>query len=101
MSSSSSVGLSAYGWRADYYSLPLIPITAIGLAPLASAFVEQILARLSDKPQRAALFAILVLFLLLFTTQEYLTLRRRDNRPLAQMYTEIGEASSIRPASLP
>jgi hypothetical protein len=81
----------------DYYSLPLIPITAIGLAPLASAFVEQALARLPGKPHRATFFAILVLFLLFFTTQEYLTLRRRDNRPLAQMYAEIGETLQHQP----
>jgi len=81
----------------DYYSLPLIPITAIGLAPLAQACVDQTLTRLPEKPQKAAFFVILVLFLSLLTTQEYLTLRRRDNRPLAQMYTEIGEILQHQP----
>lgn len=81
----------------DYYSLPIVPIAALGLAPLAQALVEQTLARVRARRERTELFLLIIFFLLLVTTQDYLALRRNDNRPLAQMYTEIGETLQHQP----
>ncbi len=81
----------------DYYSLPIIPIAALGLAPLAQACTEQILARVRAKRVRVGLFILVVLSLVLITVQDYLALRRSDNRPLAQMYAEIGETLQRQP----
>jgi hypothetical protein len=81
----------------DYYSLPVIPITALSLSPLVHFFVEQTLVRVRSNRARAGLFATLIIFLLLITIQDYYTLRRSDNRPLAQMYAEIGETLQHQP----
>lgn len=81
----------------DYYSLPVVPIAALSLAPLAQAVVEQILARIHANRGRTKLLLLTILSLLFITTQDYLTLRRSDNRPLAQMYAEIGESLQRQP----
>jgi len=81
----------------DYYSLPIIPIAALGLAPLGQAFTEQILARVRTNRGRLELFILVVISLVLITVQDYLSLRRSDNRPLAQMYAEIGETLQHQP----
>lgn len=81
----------------DYYSLPIVPIVALGLAPLAQAFTEQILARVRTNRSRVGLLILVVISLVLITVQDYLTLRRSDNRPVAQMYAEIGETLQRQP----
>jgi hypothetical protein len=81
----------------DYYSLPIVPITALGLASFARAVIKQILARVRTRRSQTELFLLTVLSLLLITAQDYLVLRRSDNRPLAQMYAEIGETLQHQP----
>lgn len=81
----------------DYYSLPIIPIAALSLSPLVQVVVEQILTRVRTSRGRTELLLLMVLSLLLITIQDYLTLRRNDNRPLAQMYVEIGETLQRQP----
>lgn len=81
----------------DYYSLPIVPIAAMSLASLARAVIEQILDRVRSNRGQTELFLLTVLSLLLIAAQDYLNLRRRDNRPLAQMYAEIGETLQHQP----
>lgn len=81
----------------DYYSLPIVPVAALSLAPLAQALVEKILTRVHSGRGQAELLILAVISLLLVTAQDYLTLRRNDNRPLAQMYAEIGETLQRQP----
>jgi len=75
----------------DYYSLILIPILAVSLAPLADLF----LARLSELTvQRLPrVFAYCVLLLGLFAALWNLRAQMKsvDYRPEAQMWTEIAE----------
>lgn len=81
----------------DYYSLPTIPIAALSLSSLAQVFTGQILTRVRANRGRAELFILVIISLVLITVQDYLTLRRSDNRPLAQMYAEIGETLQRQP----
>jgi hypothetical protein len=81
----------------DYYSLPTLPIAALGLAPIAAVLLDQILQRTPGLKLRAALFALLVTFLLTTTAQSYLEIRTSDNRPVAQAYAEIGQILKRQP----
>lgn len=81
----------------DYYSLPIIPVAALGLAPIASALLAQVIQRAPSLKLRAALFALLLVFILTTTVQSYLEIRTSDNRPMAQAYAEIGELLQRQP----
>jgi hypothetical protein len=82
----------------DYYSLVLIPIIALALAPLAA----DILARLQEKIQFSGSSVALAVVTLLFTfialtAEQYLDLRSNDYRPQAALWAEIGEAIGHQP----
>jgi hypothetical protein len=81
----------------DYYSLPILPIAALSLAPIAAALLDQVLQRAPGLKIRIGLSALLVVFLLASTVQTYLELRTRDNRPKALAYAEIGEILQRQP----
>ncbi len=73
----------------DYYSLPLIPLTALGLAPLA-----QVALRHLQGPKRLAYTAAAGLFLAACLTGAYTArsaLKKADYRPEAQFWTELGQ----------
>jgi len=75
----------------DYYSLPLIPIVALSLAPLGDA----VLSRLSDltslRAVRAAALAVLAVGLFAISWNLRALLRSANYRPQAAMWAEIGE----------
>lgn len=75
----------------DYYSLPLIPIVALSLAPVADWFFAQ-LNRLTTT-RLARLFASSLLLLGLFASLWNIRaeMKRTDYRPDAQMWAEISE----------
>lgn len=82
----------------DYYSLPLIPILALALAPLAA----DILARLQEKIGASRWLMALVAFMLLLTcsalaVEQYLDWRTNDYRPQAAFWAEVGNAIGHQP----
>ena len=76
----------------DYYSLPLIPIVALSLAPLASWFLAQ-LGELTTTSlaRRFAAYGILLLGFFAVLLNLRAEMNRIDYRPQAQMWAEIGE----------
>jgi hypothetical protein len=75
----------------SYYSLPLIPIVALSLAPLADVFFAQLAKLTATRSARIAVICILFfgLFASLWSTRS--ELRSVDYRPQAKMWAEIGE----------
>ena len=75
----------------SYYSLPLIPVVALSLAPLADAFFAQLAKLTAPRSARIAVIAILFfgLFASLWSTRT--ELKSVDYRPQAKMWAEIGE----------
>ena len=103
----------------DYYSLPLIPILALGLAPLAAAGLSALQTRFFPDAQFAELDAknptanrisgtfpqvfiliILVSSLLLYTVDQYLNERTNDYRPQAAFWAQVGDAIGHQPGVL-
>jgi hypothetical protein len=77
----------------DYYSLPLIPIVALCIAPLAC----DLLTRMNEKLQQSRFFQFIAFFLLIFafaltSVNQYLAMRNNDYRPQAAFWAEIGNA---------
>jgi 4-amino-4-deoxy-L-arabinose transferase-like glycosyltransferase len=82
----------------DYYSLPLIPTAALGLA----AFAADLSTRLWEKigASRLLLACAFILFLGTIgtlTVQEYLELRSNDYRTQAVFWAEVGNAIGHQP----
>ncbi len=73
----------------DYYSLPLIPIVALSLAPLADWFFAQLASMLKRK--KIAVIAILFLGLFAILWNIRAEMKATDYRPEAQMWAEIGK----------
>jgi len=75
----------------SYYSLPLIPVVALSLAPLADAFFAQLAKLTAPRSARIAVIGILFfgLFASLWITRT--ELKSVDYRPQAKMWAEIGE----------
>jgi hypothetical protein len=75
----------------NYYSLPLIPIVALSLAPLADAFFTQLTKLTATKSARVAVICLLLfgLFASLWSTRA--EMKRVDYRPEANMWAEIGQ----------
>ena len=75
----------------DYYSLPLIPIAALSLAPLADWFFAQIAKLTTSHWARIAAFCLLLLggFMSLWGTRAQMN--SVDYRPEAAMWAEIGQ----------
>jgi hypothetical protein len=74
----------------DYYSLPLIPIVALSLAPLTDRFFAQ-LASMLKPPSAAAVIAILLFGLFTSIWNTRTEMKSTDYRPEAQMWAEISE----------
>jgi len=82
----------------DYYSLPLIPILALALSPLAA----ELLARLWDRAQnsRLALALVVGVFLFVFgalSVEQYLDLRTNDYRAEAAFWVNMGSVLDHQP----
>ncbi len=75
----------------DYYSLPLIPIAALSIAPLADKFFTQLKQFTPTRLLRVSAFGLLLLglFMSLWNTRNQLN--SVDYRPQAQMWAEIGQ----------
>ncbi len=75
----------------DYYSLPLIPIAALSIAPLADFFFKQLAKLTTTHWSRIAAYCLLFtgIFLSLWNTRTQLN--SVDYRPQVQMWTEISE----------
>lgn len=85
----------------DYYSLPLIPIAALSLAPLAAESLPFFAKKL--QPSRASQFFtlfLLILTLCLFSIDQYLARRTNDYRPQAAFWAEVGAAIGHQPGVL-
>lgn len=77
----------------DYYSLPLIPVAALSLAPLSHALY----AELSRRASQRWLYAFFIAALLLTSLSNYFLLRDSDSRSRAAMYAQIGEILQRQP----
>lgn len=75
----------------DYYSLPLIPIVALSLAPLADMFFVQLTKITTTRLKQIAITSLLIfgLFSTLWNTRA--EMKHIDYRPEVQMWTEISE----------
>ncbi|MBK8428155.1 MAG: glycosyltransferase family 39 protein [Lewinellaceae bacterium] len=75
----------------DYYSLPLIPIVALSLAPLADKFFTRLKQLTPTRLLRLAAFSLLLfgIFTSLWNTRNQLN--AVDYRPQTQMWMEIGQ----------
>jgi hypothetical protein len=71
----------------DYYSLPLIPIAALALTPLADA----ILAQIGNLRYKFLAAFILTLCLLAVLWTSRVALKSADYRPQAEFWNQIGE----------
>ena len=100
----------------DYYSLPLIPIIALGLAPLVTAILP-VFKRLEPQPAsdqtgadpagpqfstaaQAIVIAVLLSSVLLYTVNQYLNERTNDYRPQAAFWAQVGDAIGHQPGVL-
>lgn len=75
----------------DYYSLPLIPIVALSIAPLASFLLTKLSEITNTKFLRLSSFLFLLFGLLAITWNTRNTLNATDYRPEAQMWQEIAQ----------
>jgi hypothetical protein len=75
----------------DYYSLPLIPIAALSIAPLADFLFAKLAQLTNTNILRVAAFCLLLfgLFASVWNTRNQLN--AVDYRPEAEMWAEIGE----------
>ncbi|MEW6401822.1 MAG: glycosyltransferase family 39 protein [Chloroflexota bacterium] len=74
----------------DYYSLPLIPIVALSLAPLADRLLSR-LASITSDWSRAFAFCFLFFGLAASLLNTRADMKSTDYRPQAAMWAEIGE----------
>lgn len=82
----------------DYYSLPLIPIAALGVAPLAAELLLQLQQKL--QPSRLLTACVIGIFACSFAmlvVKEYLDLRLNDYRSQAVFWAEVGNAIGHQP----
>lgn len=84
----------------DYYSLPLIPLAALSLAPLIVAFFPRLWSATKARFAHLAIVLSSLFFLFSYTTVTYLDLRQADTRLAAQTYAEIGEILQHQPGIL-
>jgi len=81
----------------DYYSLPLIPLVALGLALLIAGLQPHFSNLFQSRWAFLVFFFVASLFLVAHTITTYLDFRRADTRSAAQTYAEIGEALQHQP----
>jgi len=94
----------------DYYSLPLVPIIALCLAPLVPHILPVFLYHLrtvmssqSSRAQSLALrtaLALLLVSISLFSINQYLQQRSNDMRPAATFWAQVGDAIGHQPGVL-
>ncbi len=75
----------------DYYSLPLIPIVALSLAPLADILFAKLSELTASSRTRLAVFCLLLLGLFASFWNLRADLKSIDYRPEAAMWAKIGE----------
>lgn len=75
----------------DYYSLPLIPIVALALAPLADFLFAQLAALVTTRALRFFAFCILLFGVSAQAWALRAEMKAVDYRPQAQMWQTIGE----------
>jgi hypothetical protein len=75
----------------DYYSLPLIPIVALSLAPLADIFFAKLTSLTATRSARIAAISILLLGLFASLWNIRSEMKRIDYRPEAQVWVEISQ----------
>jgi hypothetical protein len=75
----------------DYYSLPLIPIVALSLAPVAEMFFAQLTKLTAARLVRFAVIGILLLGLFASLWNLRADMKSVDYRPDVQMWAEISE----------
>jgi len=75
----------------DYYSLMLIPLVALSLAPVAELFVQQIRKLQLGWVPRALLSALIILVVAIQMWRVRVELVRDDWRPDAEFWTALGE----------
>lgn len=78
----------------DYYSLPLIPIVALSLAPLADFLFAQLASLTATKWTRFAALAVLSLGLFATLWNLRAEMKSVDYRPQVQMWQEINTKAS-------
>ncbi len=79
-------------WSHDYYNLPLIPLAALSLSPLAEGLAAQVWeAVAASRMQRLAVLALFAVAVFGLLWQERTALRSMDYRPEAHWWAEIGE----------
>jgi len=75
----------------DYYSLPLIPIVALSLAPLADWFFTQLNKLTPTRLARLSAISLLLFGLFASLWNIRAEMKRVDYRPEAQMWAEISQ----------
>jgi hypothetical protein len=75
----------------DYYQLPLIPIVALSLSPIGSWFFAYLTEATVQRVQRAAVYIILLLGILMSVWNTRNQMKAVDYRPDAAMWAKIGE----------
>jgi hypothetical protein len=75
----------------DYYSLPLIPIVALSLAPLADSLLTRLAEAASERWLRTAAYLILLFGLGISLWERRAEFKSVDYRPEVQMWTEVSE----------
>ncbi len=81
----------------DYYSLPLIPLAALCLAPLTADLLPRIWKAATSHFAQIILLLSSFFFLLAYTAITYLEIRQADTRPAVEAYAQIGEALQHQP----
>ena len=89
----------------DYYSLPLIPIIALCLAPLAAHFLPVFLKQLRHVYRASRLAPLTALALLLgaltlASVSQYIQQRTNDQRSQAVFWAQVGDAIGHQPGVL-
>jgi len=75
----------------DYYSLPLIPIVALSLAPLADSFLAQLSTLTTTQSARITIYCFLFFGVCTSLLNTRAEMKSVDYRPQAQMWAEVGE----------
>jgi hypothetical protein len=75
----------------DYYSLPLVPIAALALTPLADAILSRLVGRICNPTYKFLIASILTLCLLAALWTSRVALKFTDYRPQAAFWNQIGE----------
>jgi hypothetical protein len=75
----------------DYYHLPLIPIVAVSLAPLADGFLSKLADLTARRRLRLVTFGILLYGLLSTVWEVRNQMKSVDYRPQAVLWAEIGD----------